>query len=471
MSIDASHAQRVRRLEGGRRRDGAGVRPLLRPAGPACFRGGCLTGPGHSGAELHGFLVLPGEVRRHRAAVHRVRLQGQAGPRQHPLVRSGAARSGTSSRRRAPARSTTSAAAGTSNCSMLEAIAIVERLTGRPLSWTYADTNRTGDHIWWVSDIRKFTSHYPGLEPDLHARADDRRDPRRDARARSRDPGALMPLEVRSLAEWEADGVPGLLSVVIPAHNEEGHIAATVRGLHAALAAAGITHEILVVNDNSRDRTEAVLQRAAAPRCRRCATSTTRRRTASASRCAPGSRRSRGDAVAIVMADGSDSPDDLVALLPQDAGGLRLRVRIAVRRAARSVVDYPLPKLMLNRLANFFIRMLFWMPYNDVTNAFKLYRRSVIAGVQPLLAYHFNLTVELPLKAIVRGYSLRRRARRPGSTARKASRSSRSRRWARATCSSSCTATSRSTCRARTTAIAPTSETSSCRSGHADSAR
>ena len=63
-----------------------------------------------------------------------------------------------------------------------------------------------------------------------------------------------MPLEVRSLAEWEADGVPGLLSVVIPAHNEEGHIADTVRGLHAALAAAGVAHEILVVNDNSRDR-------------------------------------------------------------------------------------------------------------------------------------------------------------------------------------------------------------------------
>ncbi len=58
----------------------------------------------------------------------------------------------------------------------------------------------------------------------------------------------------------------------------------------------------------------------------------------------------------------------------------------------------------MNRMANFFIRVLFWMSYNDVTNAFKLYRRSVVAGVQPLLAYHFNLTVELPLKSIVRGY-------------------------------------------------------------------
>ena len=69
-----------------------------------------------------------------------------------------------------------------------------------------------------------------------------------------------MPLEVRSLAEWEADCVPGMLSVVIPAHNEEGRIAATVREIPHALSQAGILHEILVVNDDSRDRTEEVLK-------------------------------------------------------------------------------------------------------------------------------------------------------------------------------------------------------------------
>ena len=70
-----------------------------------------------------------------------------------------------------------------------------------------------------------------------------------------------MPLEVRSLAEWEMAGVPGLLSVVIPAHNEEGQIEETIGALVAALTEAGIAHEILVVNDNSRDSTEAILQR------------------------------------------------------------------------------------------------------------------------------------------------------------------------------------------------------------------
>ncbi len=79
----------------------------------------------------------------------------------------------------------------------------------------------------------------------------------------------------------------------------------------------------------------------------------------------------------------------------------------SVRGSTRGskVTDYPLHKLALNRLANWFIRVLFHIPYNDITNAFKCYRREVIEHVQPLLSPHFNLTVEMPLKAIVRGFS------------------------------------------------------------------
>src|SRR5205823_3449007 len=69
------------------------------------------------------------------------------------------------------------------------------------------------------------------------------------------------------------------------------------------------------------------------------------------------------------------------------------------------VVDYPILKLLINRAANTFIQLLFGLHYNDVTNAFKLYRRQVIDGIGPLISPHFNLTVEMPLKAIVRGYS------------------------------------------------------------------
>ena len=113
----------------------------------------------------------------------------------------------------------------------------------------------------------------------------------------------------------------------------------------------------------------------------------------------------RGDAVAVYMADASDRPEDLVrffrAMLAHHADcvfGSRFM-------PGGRTFDYPLPKLILNRLANTFIQVLFGIGYNDTTNAFKLYRRHVIDGVRPLLSHHFNLTVELPLKSIVRGFS------------------------------------------------------------------
>ena len=212
-----------------------------------------------------------------------------------------------------------------------------------------------------------------------------------------------MPIEVRSLAEWEADCVPGMLSVVIPAHNEEGRIGGTVREIHHALRQAAIAHEILVVNDNSRDHTQAVLDELGREiREMRCIPNSPPNGYGYAVRA--GLAAFRGDAVAIVMADGSDSPDDLVTYYNKLQEGFDCVFGSRFTRGA-TVVNYPRFKLVFNRLANTFIRILFWIGYNDVTNAFKLYRRSVIAGLQPLLAYHFNLTVELPLKAIVRGYS------------------------------------------------------------------
>ncbi len=211
-----------------------------------------------------------------------------------------------------------------------------------------------------------------------------------------------MPLEVRSLAEWEADGIPGMLSVIIPAHNEEGHIARTVRDIAQHLTAAAITHEILVVNDNSQDRTEQILKdlHAEVPTLRYVNNSPP---NGFGFAVRAGLTAFKGDAVAITMADGSDLPGYLVSYYRKIQEGYDCAFGSRFMRGAR-IVDYPWPKLFMNRLANMFISTLFWMPYNDVTNAFKMYRRSVIAGVQPLLAYHFNLTVELPLKAIVRGY-------------------------------------------------------------------
>jgi dolichol-phosphate mannosyltransferase len=193
------------------------------------------------------------------------------------------------------------------------------------------------------------------------------------------------------------------LSVVIPAYNEVGSIAATLAGVTGALDAERIDYEVVVVDDSSTDSTRATVEELAQEKPRiRALRSPYGRGFGLAVRA--GLDEFTGDAVAIVMADGSDSPADLVRyyrLLEQGydcAFGSRF-VRGAV------VEGYPLFKLMLNRLANFFIRVLFRHGYNDTTNAFKAYRRQVIETVQPLLSNHFNLTVELPLKAVIRGHT------------------------------------------------------------------
>ena len=200
----------------------------------------------------------------------------------------------------------------------------------------------------------------------------------------------------------EAQGVPNLLSVVIPAHNEDGHIAATVRQLTATLQEAGIAYEVLVVNDTSVDNTELVMKGLAAEdRCVRYVNNPPPNGFGFAVR--RGLAEFRGDAVAIMMADGSDDPKDLVSFYRklQDGYDCVFGSRFM---PGGSTIDYPLPKLLLNRTANLLLQCLFLMRFNDVTNAFKLYRRETIAGLQPILSCHFNLTVELPLKAIVRGY-------------------------------------------------------------------
>jgi dolichol-phosphate mannosyltransferase len=211
-----------------------------------------------------------------------------------------------------------------------------------------------------------------------------------------------MPIEVRSLAEWQSAGVKDMLSVVIPAHNEEGHLEATVRNIVAELSAARIQFEILVVNDNSRDDTERVLVRlcAAHPEVRYISNMPPNRFGFAVR---SGLAEFRGDAVAVFMADGSDDAADLVRFYRKFQEGYDCVFGSRFIRGG-STVDYPLHKLILNRMGNLLIQALFLLRYNDVTNAFKLYSRAAITGIQPLLSSDFNLTVEMPLKCIVRGY-------------------------------------------------------------------
>jgi dolichol-phosphate mannosyltransferase len=193
------------------------------------------------------------------------------------------------------------------------------------------------------------------------------------------------------------------LSVIIPAHNEEGGLRETVSTLASVLTVAAVPHEILVVNDHSSDKTTSVLDSLTHefPTVRWV---DNQKPGGFGYAVRTGLEQFRGDAVCIVMADASDDPIDVVRYYRLLEEGYDCAFGSRFTRQSR-VVDYPWPKLMLNRIANSFIRLLFGLPYNDVTNAFKGYRRDVIEGIQPILSCHFNLTVELPLKAITRGYS------------------------------------------------------------------
>jgi dolichol-phosphate mannosyltransferase len=193
------------------------------------------------------------------------------------------------------------------------------------------------------------------------------------------------------------------LSVVIPAQNEEGSVGGTVEGVVAALEREEIDYEVVIVNDDSEDSTEAVVAAIGASNPKvRCHRSHYEKGFGMAIRA--GLDVFEGDAVAIVMADASDDPEDLVRYhrLLEDGWDCVFGSRFV---PGAQVHDYPRLKLIINRLANWFVRLLFRHGYNDTTNAFKAYKREVIETIQPLLSKHFNLTVEMPLKAIVRGHS------------------------------------------------------------------
>lgn len=193
------------------------------------------------------------------------------------------------------------------------------------------------------------------------------------------------------------------LSIVIPARDEAGAIAETIDGARSALAEYGIDYEIVVVDDGSVDGTgERVAAASAADPRVRVIQSPYRHGFGLAVRA--GLEAYSGDAVAIMMADGSDHPVDLVRYYRLLESGYDCAFGSRFMRGS-VVHEYPWFKLALNRVTNWVIKVLFRHGYNDTTNAFKAYRREVIDTIQPLLSSQFNLTVELPLKAIVRGHS------------------------------------------------------------------
>jgi len=194
-----------------------------------------------------------------------------------------------------------------------------------------------------------------------------------------------------------------LLSVVIPARNEERCIISTVKHLHVELQLHRIPHEIIVVDHASVVATSAKLDaiRSEMPELVVVKNPGPHGFGRAVTR---GIDRMKGDAVVIMMADESDDCRDVVRYWTLLQQGYECVFGSRFLRGG-GTIDYPRLKLMINRLANFFVKTLFAFKLNDTTNAFKAYRKSVIDGCQPLISPHFNITVELPLKAITRGYS------------------------------------------------------------------
>ena len=195
------------------------------------------------------------------------------------------------------------------------------------------------------------------------------------------------------------------LSVIIPAYNEALNLPDTLGAFYAELHANNIDHELLVVNDNSKDDTAEVISNLSRsiPTLRTVFNDPPHNGFGFAIR--KGLENFSGDCVAIVMGDLSDSPADLVKFyrtMQEQKVDCVFGNRFA---KGGKVIDYPKNKLYLNRFVNNMLAIVFRMPYNDTTNAFKLYSRQTIEGLKPFMSPHFNLTVELPLKAIVRGYT------------------------------------------------------------------
>jgi dolichol-phosphate mannosyltransferase len=194
-----------------------------------------------------------------------------------------------------------------------------------------------------------------------------------------------------------------LLSVVIPARNEHDCVGRTAEHLHVELRAYHIPHEIVVVDDGSTDDTWHTLT-ALKRRLPNLKLIKNPGQAGFGRAVSHGLEQAAGDAMVIMMADESDDVRDVVRYWEELNKGYDCVFGSRFGKGG-GVIDYPFTKLALNRLANLFVRILFGIKLNDTTNAFKAYRRDVIQGCRPLISPHFNLTVELPLKAIVRGYT------------------------------------------------------------------
>lgn len=195
-----------------------------------------------------------------------------------------------------------------------------------------------------------------------------------------------------------------LLSLVMPAHNEEGNLEATCDKLLEHLGEEGVPTELILVEDNSTDDTLGAAKRVQA---RWTGVKIVQRTPPGGFGRAirSGIDAVEGDVVIVVMADDSDDPKDVVAYYRKIEEGYDCVFGSRFRKGS-VVKDYPRFKLLVNRVVNRAIQLMFWTRFNDLTNAFKAYRTEVVRHCGPYSACHFNLTLEMSLSALIRRYEI-----------------------------------------------------------------
>ena len=356
-----------------------------------CFRGGCLTGPQHAGAELHGFLAYLMQCTVTGDAVHGLRLRRQAGARQHPQRRPRRAPSPLfHAQPRAGGRLQHRRRPRVSNCSMLEAIALCERIAGRELDWSAR--RRGADRRPPLVDQRPRRVPAPTTRTGRR-RIDIEDDPARDPRRERRALGAPR-------SRHEALGRhPGAQRGGLDRRDGRGH-------RRRARARARSTTRSSSSTTRARDGTAGAVARDRRDATRACAACRSHYRPASASPSAPASSVFKGDAVAIVMADGSDDPEDLVALPRACSRRATTAPSARASCAAPRSRDYPRVEADASTGSST------GHPRRSSATATTTRRTpSRPTGARSSRTSsrcsrnHFNLTVELPLKAIVRGHS------------------------------------------------------------------
>ena len=192
------------------------------------------------------------------------------------------------------------------------------------------------------------------------------------------------------------------LSIIIPAKDEEGDIENTIISIHNILKTNNVEHEILIINDHSVDSTLEILS-SLEKTIKELKIINNSGKPGFGLAIRQGLENYSGDIVAIVMADGSDSPKDLINFYFKSVKNYTCVFGTRFSSGG-STKDYPIVKYIMNRFFNNLVRLIFRIKYDDITNAFKVYTREAIEGSKPFLSNHFNLTLELPLKIIIRGY-------------------------------------------------------------------